>query len=513
MRLRRLYQHAFALAFAPFLLAASGEAQAQPPGRPDLPALAAELSDQVRHLLQDIQGQFGPGGDYLVREGQELSRAVDDFAALVRSRPDRRTLARSFASIDGAWDHLSRVLDRSGPTPQVARGIDRVNQAEEALRQALGLGVPTDLGELAWNLGQQILRLSEDIQGELGGGLGARNLVKDCQELGLSAYDFRTTVERGGDRYAVRRAFSQIDSSWSNVADGLRRLGSTPVVDGSARRVGDLIAQIRATLDVDPPIIGPTPQPLPPGLAEAQRLALAMQRRAESALLAMQRELGPYPGSFRVLNDASQLVQASDALEGLLDDGRMPPPDRLTSAYAVVAGLSDRIEAAWARNPPPRTVLDAWQAFQQSRILLQRQLSIPGPVAPSPPPRPDPSRDLRALSASLANDSASFVAMFAPTAARVPEGAAILNDATRLRWAALGFQQSTQRGESPPKLAAKFAQVDENYSRLVRRVGRIAAGRNGPNIEQVRRIGVTVSRIHALLGIPTYSPSLPGAPY
>jgi hypothetical protein len=505
------------MALALSLLAgvAPGTVRGQSAAQADLSSLATELSDQVRHLVQDIQGGLGPGAatGHLVREGEELARAVDDFAAAVRSRPDRRTLARSFASIDGAWDHLSHSLDRVGVTPGIGRGIERVNRVETALRQALGLGVPGDLADLSMNLGQQVLRLSEDIQADLGASPIARNLVKDCQELGLTVYDFRTTVERDGDRYTVRRAFSRIDSSWANVLDGLRRVGSTPVVDRSARIVGDQIAEIRAMLDLDPPHIGPTPQPIPPELAEAQRLALAMQRQAESALLTIQRELGSYPDSYRVLNDASQLVQAADTLEGLLDDGRMPSNDRIASAYGVVARLSARIESAWARNPPPRSVLGAWQAFQRSRSLLQRQLAIPDPVPPIPPPRPDPGRELRALTDSLANDAASFVGQFAPSAGRVPEGGAILNDATRLRWAALGFQQSLQRGEPMPRLAAKFSQVDETYSRLARRVGRIAAGRPGPNIDQVRRIGDTVARIHDLLGIPSYAPTLPGAPY
>ncbi len=497
----------------------SGTGQGQPVPRPspvDLSALATELADQVRYLSQDIQTQLAGTreGPHLAQEAGELSNAVGQFRALIDRRPDLPTLQRNFLPIDGAWNHLKISLARMGTPPTIDRGVQRVDQIEAQVRQALGLSTPSNLLDLAHNLARQVLHLSEDMQLDLGQTTQGGHLIQDTQEVAQSVLDFTTLVQREAPSFELNRAFAAIESAWNHVTTELRRLGSTPAVDRSARRVEQAVVEVRQALGLNnPPVIVDPSQP--GNIAEAQRLALAMHQRAEALSAAMQGNLGGNPNAFHVLNDASQLVQSTDGFYDLLGRPPLASPDRLAAAYRPIRRVSECLQGDFGRNPPPPAVNVAWQSFLQAQALTHQALGLPAPPPPPPiqivppPGRPSPLVD---LSNALVENVAAFVQVFAPNAGRVPQGNLMLVDARRLLDRATDFQRDVARGTDPARLARRFREVDEHYQRLARRVDRIAQGRTGPNIQQVQRIGAIVGQIDQALGLGGYGPLVP-VPY
>ena len=92
-----------------------------------------------------------------------------------------------------------------------------------------------------------------------------------------------------------------------------------------------------------------------------------------------------------------------------------------------------------------------------------------------------------------------FLRAFGPTRCAVPCGEEIYRDAIQLQQLTLELRQAAAAGAPPCDLRALYRQVDCACGRLVGKVNRIARGRCGPNIQQVRTIGALCQELGTVL--------------
>lgn len=369
-----------------------------------------------------------------------------------------------------------------------------------------------DLNALAHELAERVRHLGEDVASDMGQTPQGRHLAQDTAELAQAVDEFHDGLHRTPDPGLRRQAFAGIDSTWQHLRGQLAR-GASPAVLRAADRVEQLDAQIRQALGLNnPPAAFYGGPPAPTGVADTQRLAHALAARADALAAVVRTDLGRDPNGVVLVRAADELAAAADAFHDAIDAN--PAAGAFAPAFAPVDALSDRVQGLIDADATPPRVRNAWQSFASVEVLLHRNLRLDTPPRPVPiviePPDGGPSPVL-GLADQLLQQVGEFLRVFGPTAGVVPEGEAMLADAQRLQAAAAAFRQAVAENLPPNRLAYEFREVDASSRRLSRRVNRIAAGRVGPNIEQVRRIGVTADQIHRVLGMPGYPPSPYGA--
>jgi hypothetical protein len=151
-----------------------------------------------------------------------------------------------------------------------------------------------------------------------------------------------------------------------------------------------------------------------------------------------------------------------------------------TPIYGPI-GHADYLPEAYDRplygEPPPGYGLDGLRGYPEA---------YPPPVGP-------PSLVIEAD--VLIEQSAAFIQVFSRTGARVPEAGRQLAEAQALNESARYFRQLLSADAHPGRLANAFREIERSWGRMSRRTERLAEGRTGPNIEQVRLMGRTIERI------------------
>ncbi len=94
----------------------------------------------------------------------------------------------------------------------------------------------------------------------------------------------------------------------------------------------------------------------------------------------------------------------------------------------------------------------------------------------------------RKLARALVAESDAFLACFGPTACRVPQGDAILDDVERLRAASYALSADLDAGAPDCRIADDYRATAAALACLARRVDFVSQGRDGPNIDRVRRM-------------------------
>jgi len=224
----------------------------------------------------------------------------------------------------------------------------------------------------------------------------------------------------------------------------------------------------------------------------------------------MRTELQGYSNAAHVVGDAHQIVGQTEAFQEFLAGN--PSPEQIRVAYAPIGQFATCLQGDLTRQPPPPSVLGAWQSFAQAQYLIHDALQLPPPaptvrVVLRPPSGPSP---VVGLTDQLVAETEAFLRVFGPTVRVVPEGEEFFADGQRLREAALQFRQVVAQGIDPNQLAGSFAEIDALWRRLVRRTNRIARGRTGPNIQQIHKLGAIVRDLHQVLALPGYEPLLIG---
>jgi hypothetical protein len=107
--------------------------------------------------------------------------------------------------------------------------------------------------------------------------------------------------------------------------------------------------------------------------------------------------------------------------------------------------------------------------------------------------------NLAAEADALIEQSGAFIQVFSQTGGQVPEARRQLNEAQDLNEAARAFRELLSAGATAGQLDKALQRVENSWGRMSRRTERLAQGRTGPNIEQVRLMGLTIDRMRQAL--------------
>ncbi len=501
--------------------AAGGQAIA-PPGRvagTDLNGLVHRMSEQVRHLYEDIESDLGrsPAGGHVLQDAQELSQAVDQFHESLHARLAPSQVRQAYLGIDGSWHHLKEALARRGSSPAVDRAVVRVDEIDGQLHQALSLDVPAPLADLCEQLFNRVQRLSEDIQRDLGQTPGGRHLLQDAQELATSVQEFDQAAASTTDLFRLRHAYAGIDTSWDHLKESLARRGSSPAVDrevGGVEAINLAIHQALGQRDFEGEAIAHGPRavagqaPAPAGFAEMQGYAYALDESAVQLASLARTEMGGTPEGARLAQDARHLARACDVFSNSIAQNQGPAD--LQAAYGPVAAISNRLQVDLRGVAVPPRVQQVWQTYvaTESRIRQGLNLPVEPPVGVEERTVVVAQPQVLPMADTLLAEVSSFVQVFAPDARGVPEGNAMLIDAQRMQAAAAAFREDAARGADPGRVAVTLNEVDVCWQRLSRRVQRVMRGRTGPRIQQVENLGVRCQEIRQALGILGDAPTI-----
>ncbi len=371
-----------------------------------------------------------------------------------------------------------------------------------------------DVNALSHEMANRVRHLAEDIQSDIGQTPAARHLLEDTRELAQAVDEFHDTVHDRPEATSVRQAFAGIDGSWSHLRSMLSQQGTTtPGIARAAGRVDQVAAQIRGSLGLNnpPPNFHGAQRP-PTGVDDIRRVAHALASRSQALAAILPTQLAGDPNVGAYSQDANNLARAADRFHDSIDAGQ--GQEALQEAYAPIIVISDRLGPALAQGPPD--LVRAWQGYAYADALIRQNLGLAVGAAAPPnylrAPAPDAApvaSPLEPLADQLVAQLNEFLQNYAPTARVVPEGMQSLDDATRLRAAAVEFQREVAQGQAPNQLAFAYRDVDAYWQRLGRRVQRIAGNRTGPNINRVWEIGRTCEQLHRMLAMPNASMTFP----
>jgi len=376
-----------------------------------------------------------------------------------------------------------------------------------------------DLNNVVHQMAEGVRRLDEDVASDLGRTPQGRRLLQDLRELAVSVDEFHESLHNVRDPYQLRQAYTGIDQTWHHLKVELNQPGvASPAIGRAAERVDQLDVAIHQALGLRayPPVVAAPvagAPPVPTEFAEAQRLAIALEQRAQALAAVVRAEMATVPGANRLTNDAGRLAQACGTFYDSIRDGQTVQV--IQAAFGSVATVADRLEADLKAYKLPPPVAASWRSFAAAEVLLRGRLGLSTP----PPavevllqPAGNAPSPVIALADKLLGQVDAFLASFLPSVRVVPEGEWILADAERLKTAAVAFREECGRGVDPYRLSQRFQAVDQLWGRMARRINRIAKGRTGPNIDAAMQMGDTCQQIHQLLGMPGYPPSIVAAP-
>ena len=373
-------------------------------------------------------------------------------------------------------------------------------------------GAQADLNGMSREMAGRLRRLGDTINADLGQSPNGPLMARDVAELAQSMEAFGPAA---ADPNNARPQYSGIDSGWHTLRSRITPPGvSTPNVEAAAKGVDEIDAQLHQALGMNPYPPGYALAGGPPtGVAETQRLANTLASRAAVLASTLGTELVNDPNAAAINRDAAELARAADAYHDAIDASQ--PLDVAARAFAPIDPIADRLERYVTSNPVSPRVTQAWQAFAAVEVLIHQNLGLNSP-------QPDLSGGgLKPLTGQadppivgyadqLVSQSRIFVDEFAAAPGQLPEGELLLDDARRLQAAAAAYRQAVGGNLAPNQLAYQFRDVDDASQRLSRRVSRYGWEEDDPNMQRVRRLGVTLEKVHRLLGMPGYPPNFGG---
>lgn len=339
-------------------LAAEGHAQVPPGG--DLNSLAHQMSDQVRHLGEDIASDLGqaPQGRHLLQDTQELSQAVDQFHETLHDRPDPVSARQAYAGIDGTWHHLRGQLSQPGATsPAVDRAARRVDAIDAQIHQSLGLNAPpqefyggtqapTGIAEtrrLAHALVSRAEALSQTIRSTMGNDPNGAALAADAAQLAQVADGFHDAIDANQPVEVAARAFGPVDQ----IADRVERYVTTAQVPPQVGAAWQSFASVEVLIHQNLGLQSPQPnvqigyaQPIGGGQSPLIALAAQLENQTGEFVAAF----GPLARSVHdgddIMEDARRLQRATDAFRRETAGGQAP--NRLAYTFR-------NVDADWQR--------------------------------------------------------------------------------------------------------------------------------------------------------------------
>jgi hypothetical protein len=504
------------------------------------------LHDQAEALVDALRADLGdyPGRDHVLGDARHLAERSETFDEFLRQDPSPERIRVAYASINDVATCLHGDLSRQRPPAAVLAAWRSFSESQQSINEVLDdlpAPPPTALAPLppppplppalppqiiqaqrtVQALRQQAEALVASMQSQLFNYPGRDHVLGDASQLIERSQTFESFLGQNPPPDRIRTAYASInDVATCLYGDLSRQPPPGPVVTAwqsfaqvqhSINQVLDLPAPPPVAL-APPPPPPPAPQPVivvqqpSPEVINTRRIALALQQRAEVLVASMRTDLHGYPNEAHVFQDAAQIAGRTEAFQEFL--AQDPDPQQIPAAYAPINEVATCLQGDLTRQPPPPSVLNAWQSFTQAQYLIHDTLHLPAPaptvrVVLRPPSGPSP---IVGLTDQLVGETEAFLRVFGPTVRVVPEGPDFFADGQRLRDAALQFRQVVAQGIDPNQLAGAFGDIDATWRRLVRRTNRIAKGRTGPNIQQIYKLGAIVRDIHQVLALPGYEP-------
>jgi hypothetical protein len=507
-----------------------------------------DLHDRAEALVDAMRAELGddPGRDHVLGDARHLAERSETFEEFLGQDPSPERIRVAYASINDVATCLHDDLSRRRPPAPVLAAWRSFSESQHAINQVLDdlpAPPPTALAPLPpppplppelppqiiqaqrtiQALRQQAEALVAAMQSQLINYPGRDHVLGDASQLVERSQTFEAFLGQNPPPERIRTAYASInDVANCLYGDLSRQPPPAPVVTAwqsfsqvqhSVHQILDLPAPPPTAL-APPPPLPPQPQPQPvvvlappsPEVINARRIALALQQRAEVLVASMRTDLHGYPNEAHVFQDAAQIAGRTESFQEFL--AQNTDPQQIRAAYAPINEVATCLQGDLTRQPPPPSVLNAWQSFTQAQYLIHDTLQLPPPaptvrVVLRPPSGPSP---VVGLADQLVGETEAFLRVFGPTVRVVPEGQDFFADGQRLREAALQFRQAVAQGIDPNQLAGAFADIDATWRRLVRRTNRIARGRTGPNIQQIYKLGAIVRDIHQVLALPGYEP-------
>jgi len=189
---------------------------------------------QVRRLNQEAAKALAAvpsgGGAALLRDVRELDQAADEFRARVADpRTDAFQARRSFAAIEGAWNHLKGQLNQmpAGTVETFVGALQGVDQAEEGIRTALGMNAPPpgfyaggnqapsgfrDIRRTANSLVSRAEAVAASVPQEMADDPNVAAIAQDAKALVTAADRFHDSLDAGQSPQTLQTAYGPVVS-------------------------------------------------------------------------------------------------------------------------------------------------------------------------------------------------------------------------------------------------------------------------------------------------------------
>ncbi|HEX8201969.1 MAG TPA: hypothetical protein VF590_15950, partial [Isosphaeraceae bacterium] len=451
-----------------------------------------ELHDQAEAMVAAMRAELGgsPLRDHVLNDARHLAERAETFEEFLGQDPSPERVRTAYASINDVATCLHGDLSRQPPPARVLEAWNSFSQTQRSIHQVLAdlpAPPPTALAPLpppvplppslppqiiqaqrsVEGLRQQAEALVATMQSQLGGYPARDHVLRDASQLVERSQTFEAFLGQNPPPDRIRTAYASINDVANCLYGDLSR--QTPPgqvvaawqsfsqVQHSIHQILDLPAPPPTALAPPPPPVVPQPvvlvQPPSPEVLAARRTVVALHQRAEVLVATMRTELHGYPNQAHVFQDAAQLAGRAEAFQEFLSQN--PDAQQIQAAYAPINQVATCLQGDLTRQPPPGTVLGAWESFAQAQYLIHDTLHLPPPaptvrVVLRPPSGPSP---IVGLTDQLIAETEAFLQVFGPTVRVVPEGEEFFADGQRLRAAALEFRQAVAVGIDPNRLA------------------------------------------------------------
>lgn len=236
-------------------------------GNSQITQLAGQLELTVRNFRDEVRALplAGTARIALSLQTDKALKAADEFHTLTRTVADPRRLAAEHAKVDTALSAMAATAKQfTSVYPGIARGLARVEYADERLHAALGGETDGDdqrakAVRLAKALVNQAEQLRLQIVDATNGRIDPRRLqdyIRGSQQLAQTLATDRTLAQS-------KRDYATLAALWQQNGKELEQiLADRPAIRVQAARVDGIFRDLGRLLKVDPldPIFGVVPQ-------------------------------------------------------------------------------------------------------------------------------------------------------------------------------------------------------------------------------------------------------------
>jgi hypothetical protein len=399
-----------------------------------------------------------PNRDHVLGDATHLAERSETFEAFLAQDPSPERVRTAYASINDVATCLHNDLSRRPPPAAVQASWRSFSQSQHSIHEILDdlpAPPPTALAPLpppppqppqppalspqfvqarqtVAVLRQRAEVMVASMREQLGNYPARDHVLSDATQLIQRSESFEAflgqnpAARAGPDGLRVDQRRGHLPAQRPEPAaaagagaGGLAVLLADPALDppGPGRPAGPA-----ADGPCTAPPAGGVVQAVSPQVANARRISLALHQRAEVLVATMRTDLQGYANAAHVVQDAHQIVGQTEAFQEFL--AQNPSPEQIRVAYAPIGQFATCLQGDLTRQPPPPSVLGAWQSFAQAQYLIHDALQLPPPaptvrVVLRPPSGPSP---VVGLTDQLVAETEAFLRVFGPTVRVVPEG-------------------------------------------------------------------------------------------